>query len=159
MVELIDSFRGEYNFLSNFYEGVHFTWRNELFPTAEHAFQYAKVYSMEEATLPQMTAYCDSILAAKKPEDAKKLGRTVKIDLEHWHSMRVQYMREIIHNKFNQIPGLAGKLINTGHAMLVEGNTWGDTYWGRCNGKGYNKLGVILMEERGFWLHSNFKDE
>jgi predicted NAD-dependent protein-ADP-ribosyltransferase YbiA (DUF1768 family) len=46
----------------------------------------------------------------------------------------------------------------------VEGNTWGDKYWGRCldtaTGKmvGLNKLGVLLMEERGYWLHSTFEE-
>lgn len=25
-------------------------------------------------------------------------------------------------------------------------------FWGRVDGKGYNKLGVILMEVRGYWL-------
>ena len=42
--------------------------------------------------------------------------------------------------------------------MLVEGNDWGDKFWGRCLDKstgkmvGLNTLGVILMEERGLWL-------
>jgi predicted NAD-dependent protein-ADP-ribosyltransferase YbiA (DUF1768 family) len=30
----------------------------------------------------------------------------------------------------------------------VEGNSWGDTYWGVCKGKGQNKLGHILMQVR-----------
>lgn len=161
---IINQFKGENEFLSNFYKAP-FVWRHDEFPTAEHAFQWSKVYAMFEPKLPQMTAYMDSILAAKTPSDAKKLGRKVKIDVAQWDGMKVQYMREIIHAKFNQVPGLAGKLINTQYAMLVEGNTWGDTTWGRCliNGQwqGLNLLGVILMEERGFWLHSNFegKDE
>ena len=61
-------------------------------------------------------------------------------------------MREIVHAKFSGVPEYAGKLINTGAMMLVEGNDWNDTFWGRCNGKGLNTLGVILMEERGLWL-------
>ena len=31
---------------------------------------------------------------------------------------------------------------------LVEGNTWNDTLWGVCEGKGRNILGIILMEIR-----------
>jgi hypothetical protein len=43
---------------------------------------------------------------------------------------------------------LREKLIGTGAAMLIEGNTWGDTYWGVCNGEGYNHLGRLLMDLR-----------
>jgi len=50
--------------------------------------------------------------------------------------------------KFEQNPDLAAKLIATGDEELVEGNTWGDTYWGVCRGVGQNKLGKILMNVR-----------
>lgn len=39
-------------------------------------------------------------------------------------------------------------LINTGDAELIEGNSWGDTFWGECNGIGENNLGKILMKIR-----------
>ena len=32
---------------------------------------------------------------------------------------------------------------------LVEGNTWGDRYWGVYNGQGKNWLGRLLMQVRG----------
>ena len=31
---------------------------------------------------------------------------------------------------------------------IVEGNTWGDVFWGVCNGIGENHLGNILMDVR-----------
>ena len=31
---------------------------------------------------------------------------------------------------------------------LIEGNTWGDTFWGQVDGKGENKLGKLLMKIR-----------
>ena len=31
---------------------------------------------------------------------------------------------------------------------LIEGNWWGDTYWGVCNGVGENHLGKLLMKIR-----------
>ena len=31
---------------------------------------------------------------------------------------------------------------------IIEDNTWGDTYWGRCRGTGSNHLGQILEETR-----------
>jgi predicted NAD-dependent protein-ADP-ribosyltransferase YbiA (DUF1768 family) len=39
-------------------------------------------------------------------------------------------------------------LLETGDAELIEGNDWGDTFWGVCGGKGNNFLGKLLMEVR-----------
>lgn len=50
-----------------------------------------------------------------------------------------------VFEKFLQNPELRNRLIDTGNKILIEGNTWGDTYWGMCNGNGLNKLGEILM--------------
>lgn len=40
------------------------------------------------------------------------------------------------------------KLLQTGLEPIVESNTWGDTYWGKCKGVGQNKLGQTLMRIR-----------
>ena len=40
------------------------------------------------------------------------------------------------------------KLIQTGDAYLEETNSWNDTYWGVCDGKGENILGHMLMKLR-----------
>lgn len=32
--------------------------------------------------------------------------------------------------------------------MLIEGNDWGDTFWGMVDGEGENNLGKILMRVR-----------
>ena len=37
---------------------------------------------------------------------------------------------------------------DTNNEELIEGNTWNDTYWGVCNGRGQNHLGKILMKVR-----------
>jgi predicted NAD-dependent protein-ADP-ribosyltransferase YbiA (DUF1768 family) len=51
--------------------------------------------------------------------------------------------------KFEQFPYLAAKLIETGTATLVEGNHWGDTFWGVDHEQGgENHLGKILMAVR-----------
>ena len=50
--------------------------------------------------------------------------------------------------KFTQNPGLLDKLLATGDAELVEGNTWGDQVWGVCDGVGENHLGKTLMRIR-----------
>jgi len=142
-VEVIKEFRGEYSFLSNFYRAA-FEWRAIHWFTVEHAFQAAKALHDVD--------YVNQILGDPDPGIVKRMGRKVLIDVSHWDAHKVSYMREIIHAKFSTVPGLAGKLINTGAAMLVEGNTWHDYFWGRCNGRGKNVLGAILMEERGYWL-------
>lgn len=155
-VGVIPEFRGEYYFLSNFYTAP-FVWRGKEFQSGEQAFSYAKTFY---AHTDRVDIFQRNILAAKTPGDAKKFGRAVPlISVEEWDNNRVAYMREIVHQKFLCVPGLAGQLINTGAMLLVEGNNWGDTFWGRCEGKGFNTLGAILMEERGYWLKSDFKEK
>jgi len=40
------------------------------------------------------------------------------------------------------------KLEATAGAVLVEGNAWGDRFWGSVEGSGQNWLGRLLMEIR-----------
>jgi hypothetical protein len=54
----------------------------------------------------------------------------------------------LLMQKFTRHPQLARELVGTGDAELVEGNTWGDEFWGVCNGRGSNQLGRLLMEVR-----------
>lgn len=45
--------------------------------------------------------------------------------------------------------------MNTGDRLLVEGNTWGDTYWGDTGSTdSENMLGTLLMQRRA-WLLEN----
>ena len=81
------------------------------------------------------------------PTEAKNLGRTVNLRKD-WENIKIGEMAKIIHEKFNQNPDLADKLLLTGDSYLEEGNTWGDRVWGTVNGKGANNLGRILMSER-----------
>lgn len=160
---VVPEFKGEHFFLSNFYT-ADFSWRGMTFKSGEHAFQAAKAYAMKEPKIGDMRSYMDRVADCPTPAKAKYAGRSVKIDLQQWEEIKVQYMREIIHSKFSTVPGLAGQLISTGAMLLVEGNDWGDTFWGRSrnnDGKivGLNTLGTILMEERGYWLYSNFEDK
>lgn len=152
---VVKEFRDEYAFLSNYYS-CNFKWRDHSFRNSEQAFAYAKTFCAQSTA---QESFQRGILGAQTPGEAKKLGRSVPLtDVSVWDATRIQYMREIVHSKFEQVTGLAGQLLNTGAMMLVEGNTWGDTFWGRCGGKGFNHLGVILMEERGYWLHHEFGD-
>lgn len=49
-------------------------------------------------------------------------------------------MYDVVLSKFTHNPELKALLIKTGDAYLEETNTWHDTYWGVCNGKGLNNL-------------------
>lgn len=133
---VINSFRGEYSFLSNFYrcniviDGITYT-------SAEAAFQAQKDPSRAEE------------FSRMSPKEAKEAGRKVKLNVEDWNNgRRDEAMRRVLRAKFDQNIGLAADLVKTGGAKLVEGNTWGDQYWGVSNGVGENKLGTMLMEIR-----------
>ena len=133
----IDRFRDEYEFLSNFYEApVHYEYD---YGSNEAAFQSRKSTSFRERI--DFTGY--------RPNESKKFGRKVKLRAD-WESVKVDFMRDIVYAKFLQNPELAEKLLATGDAELIEGNTWHDTFWGvdSKTGAGKNWLGKILMEVR-----------
>jgi hypothetical protein len=136
-MEAIRSFSGQYCWLSNFglapvmFEGV-------LYPTSEHAYQAAKSLS------PSVR---DMILAAPSPGIAKRLGRSIKLR-DDWESVKLDVMTTILRDKYARHPLLAQALLATGDAELIEGNHWGDRFWGVCDGTGENHLGRILMAIR-----------
>lgn len=125
----IDRFDGPHRFLSNFWPGDR--------SSVEHAYQAAKTLVPAEQA---------AILAAPTPGAAKRLGRRVTLRPD-WNAIRVDVMRRLVAEKFRD-PALAQRLRETGDAELVEGNYWGDTFWGVCRGQGENWLGRILMEVR-----------
>lgn len=133
---MITKFTGQYKFLSNFfaceveYEGI-------AYPSSEHAFQAAKTLDRNERI---------KIARASSPGMAKTLGRHVSLRRD-WEETKDSIMGEILHIKFSN-PELKDKLLRTGDSRLVEGNTWGDVYWGVCGNKGKNKLGKLLMKVR-----------
>lgn len=64
--------------------------------------------------------------------------------------MKDGIMEEIVRAKFTQNQELKAQLLSTGDAILIEGNTWNDRYWGVDvrSGVGKNHLGKILMKIR-----------
>jgi len=155
MVHVVPKFEGANFFLSNFYVAPT-VYRMDgepiTMPTGEHAFQAAKFHAMKDVDSNRRKDYVLRTAEAPTPSKAKYAGRSVDIHADVWEDIRVKVMREVVWQKFLQHPDLRTQLLKTYDAMLVEGNDWQDTFWGRCNGKGYNKLGVILMEVRGYWL-------
>ena len=133
---MIDKFDGEYAFLSNFYE-CPVQYGFFTFSSSEAAFQSAK--TTDETLIKKFVLL--------NPSAAKKLGRKMPLRKD-WEQIKDTVMYQIVLNKFRQNLNLREKLLATGNEELVEGNWWNDTYWGRCNGVGKNKLGKILMEVR-----------
>jgi ribA/ribD-fused uncharacterized protein len=136
MSESTNEFRGGYRFLSNFYL-CPIVFEGDLYASVEHAFQAAKTLDPAERKTVRLCV---------KPGDAKRAGRKVK-KRDDWDDIRVSVMRELLYQKFNSSP-LRQRLLNTGIAELIEGNDWGDVFWGVCRGRGENWLGKLLMEVR-----------
>jgi ribA/ribD-fused uncharacterized protein len=134
----IVEFRHQYNWLSNFFASPIESACGLTFPTAEHCYQAQKSLNPEIHLL--MSKLCF-------PSHAKKFGQTIRIR-PGWMDCRVAVMRNVIEAKFEQHPVLANCLVNTDDAELIEGNEWGDRFWGVYNGEGENWLGRILMERR-----------
>lgn len=132
----IESFSGEHRFLSNFYPSV-IEYEGIPYPTVEHAYQAAK--SLDKIAR-------NVISVANSPGLAKKMGQ-ILIIRDDWESVKVFIMHELLIKKFSD-PELRSKLMATGTSDLIEGNTWGDTFWGVCRGVGKNKLGTLLMAIR-----------
>lgn len=132
----IDSFRGQYRFLSNFYPS-RVKLVDEWYPTVEHAYQAAKTDDLNERK---------QILHCSSPYDAKKLGRTVNVR-KNWHDISLRIMRDLNWQKYINLE-LADRLTATYPHELIEGNNWGDTFWGMVDGVGENHLGKILMRIR-----------
>jgi len=138
----IKSFRDEYRWLSNFWPCV-IEYDGAKYPSTEHAYQAAKT------TDPNVR---ETIRACEKPGQAKRLGKTVAVRLD-WDRVKYQIMLVLVAQKFRE-PGLLVKLLETGVKTLVEGNPWGDRYWGAVWDRdnrvlvGENWLGRILMDVR-----------
>ena len=143
-MKVIDSFEGEFEFLSNFfYSPLYFAgiW----FSTVEHFFQANKLFSKDEEMFYK-------IATADTPGKAKRLGRKCELR-EDWDNIKDTVMLIALRKKFSNSV-LKKKLLATGDALLIESNTWHDNYWGDCKCekckdiKGENKLGQLLMQVR-----------
>ena len=134
---MINKFGGKYRFLSNFwpcdvlYDGV---W----FPSTEHAYQAAKTLD------PHLR---EAIKNLDTPGKTKRAGKNLIIRT-NWDVIRINVMMELVLFKFAYHNNLKLKLLATAPEELIEGNTWNDTCWGVCNGKGENMLGKTLMRVR-----------
>ncbi|CAB4131441.1 NADAR [uncultured Caudovirales phage] len=145
----IQGFFGEYRWLSNFHlSPVEF--EGKVYPSAENAFQAAKVLSTDRNKFVTCT-----------PKEAKKFGRRVDMvyPAKYWNIIRTVVMYQVLKSKFKD-DALWGQLKGTGLKYLEESNWWGDEFWGMyrrdltdvlpppkygISATGQNTLGYLLM--------------
>lgn len=132
---MIKEFKGNKRWLSNF-TPCKVTLDGITYPSTENAYQAAKtIVESERKQFVFITA-----------GQAKRAGRTITIRAD-WDNVKLSIMEELTRQKYASEP-LKTKLLNTGSREIQEGNTWGDTFWGICKGKGANNLGKIIMKIR-----------
>lgn len=147
---MIEEFKGEYAFLSNFHPSpIEWGWRT--YATVEHFYQACKTTDQR---------LHDMIRCQTTPGRAKRAGRG--IELRHdWEEIKNNVMLVAVRKKF-EIVNLRKLLIATGNQQLQEGNSHGDKIWGcvREGGRwvGENQLGKILMQVREEIIRGSMDD-
>lgn len=134
---MIDKFDGKYRWLSNFWL-CPVILDEMVFPSVESAYQAAKTQNINHRV---NFLYCS-------PGKAKRMGRALPEVADDWNASKQEVMNKLLKQKFREGSFLGEKLIDTGNDTIIEGNTWGDRYWGVCNGEGENNLGKLLMNIR-----------
>jgi ribA/ribD-fused uncharacterized protein len=135
---IISCFDGPDRFLSNFWP-CKVTLDGVEYASTEHAYQAAK---------SDDPGYRAAVAASTSPNFAKRLGRKAKLRAD-WEFVKLGIMEDLLRQKFAAGTELAAKLIATSGKELVEGNWWGDVFWGQCPlGVGDNHLGKLLMKIR-----------
>lgn len=132
----------ESRFLSNFYPyknkngdkypySVRVFYARIEFDCVENAYQAAKLTSRDDMVrFSRMTPF-ETKWAMDAGQYLVRAGVGMELNYALWWVVQ----------KFTTCPELAQMLRATGNAKLVEGNHWGDVFWGVCNGIGENHLG------------------
>ena len=139
MPEIVSSFYvdGVHSPLSNFYE-CRTVIDGKEYVTLEHYFQSMKTVDLSAR---------EQIRLAPGAGHAKRLGRKCELRSD-WEAVKLAVMRNGLLHKFDVESKPGRFLLDTGDAFLIEGNTWGDRFWGQVNGEGQNWLGHLLMARR-----------
>jgi len=133
----INSFSGNYEFLSNFFPCL-IRFEMDTYSSVEHAYQAAKTDELDQRKIIRETRFAS---------EAKRMGKHVKLR-PNWDEIKLDIMEQLLKEKFTKQNELGRWLLKTGNIELVEGNWWGDTYWGVFDGIGENHLGKLLMKIR-----------
>lgn len=131
----IDQFNGPYRFLSNFWPAV-VKLDGLDYQAVEIAYVAAKTLDPVARTF----------IRGMRAGEAKRFGKGLVLRPD-WEDAKLGIMRDLVTQKFRHRE-LGAQLLATWPRKLIEGNNWGDTYWGVCGGLGHNHLGKILMDVR-----------
>ena len=138
--EGIYGFKGEYAWLSNM-------WGLEAPIVDSHGIEY---YSSENFYVAHKTEDIETrkYIASLPPRKSKVYGRNnIKVP-DYWDAQRLVVMEDALRQKFGNNEELRNRLVETHPLYIEETNTWNDTFWGVCQGKGKNILGQMLMDLR-----------
>ena len=125
--------------LSNFYL-TDVIFKGLVFNCSEQAYQHQK------AVFHHQHKIAKDILSTADPRKHLRFGKYIKTDIS-WRNQKVKTMCNILENKFSQCPEFRAELTATRSKVLVENTP--NSEWGvGPDGKGGNKLGVLLMELR-----------
>ena len=149
---MIQKFEGRYGFLSNFYP-CEIEHQGIVYPSVEHFYVAMKCNGPQLINGNQYTPvdFREMIARIAYPGMVKKIGQKMSIRKD-WNEKKLDFMNWAIREKF-KIEILAEMLVETGDEELVEGNVWHDNFYGKCScikceNKGNNHLGRILMKVR-----------
>jgi len=145
---------GDHYVFSNFHdlrEGFHVTVHDPhtglgdglWYPSTEHAYQAAKTLDLE--TRKKMSWL-------RNGGEVKRFAASGRLKLRSdWYDISIDIMKDLVRQKFEDLR-LRKILLDTGDAYLMEGNIWGDSFWGKVVEDGHlvgqNNLGQILMNLR-----------
>lgn len=152
-VDYIYQFTGEHFFLSNFCPVKIILPNEDNF--ADTKFPDIEFDCVENAYQAWKTKDFETRMKMRdmKPNDSKKFAHTKEFPLrdDYTDENRVKIMRQLVEQKFSiRNPDLLQKLLATKDAILIEGTTWRDTFFGIDLefGYGLNHLGRIEMDVR-----------
>lgn len=154
----IDRFRDEYYFLSSMYpvKGGIEVGEDIVVPTVENAYQAGKFDNMQVRKIVLLSK--NGIEAKETAQKYYELGVPIRKD---WEEIKIPLMTELVNRKFAAGTAMSRLLLQTEDEELIEGNTWGDNFWGVSppgNPQGLNWLGKILMQTRARLREENSRD-
>ena len=123
-------------------ELVDVEFNGSTYPSVEHAYQSAK--SNDDG-------WNDICLRRDLTPYQIKAKSKFVMKVENWEEIKIGVMKELVYKKFST-PQFKELLLGTNDENIVEGNMWGDKFWGvdikNTPNEGENHLGRILMDVR-----------
>lgn len=125
-----------YRFLSNFHP-CSLVYKGKQFLTAEHAYHWDKLENKDDFNHLELLS----------PSEVKKQIKNF-VCKRNWDDLKIQSMREITLEKYNQNPALRKELMRLylSGAVFIHEVPWKDTFWGSYKGEGLNMQGALLAE-------------